>query len=125
MSGVLTRRRLHLVLALLLPLLALRALLPTGYMPVTEGGELRFALCSAGLAGPATDEAPAGDQQLPPNSDSCPFALASAMAPPPVATWHAPVLQAATGPVVPRSAPLARPSIDRAQTPRGPPVLSI
>jgi hypothetical protein len=43
-----TRRRQHLVLALLLPLLALRALLPVGYMPVADAHGLRLILCDAG-----------------------------------------------------------------------------
>lgn len=72
------RRHLRLVLALLLPLMALRALLPAGTMPVAEDGGLRIVMCSAGLAQPGDD----GDHELPPNAGDCPFAHAATLAPP-------------------------------------------
>lgn len=48
------RRRLHLLLVLLLPLLALRALLPVGYMPVVDARGLHLILCNPDLAGRTT-----------------------------------------------------------------------
>lgn len=119
-------RRLHLVLALLLPLMALRALLPAGYMPVSEGGELRIAMCSAGLSAPdSPDGAPADDGQLPAATDSCPFAIAGSMAPPPQSGWHVWQIQSEVAPAVPSASSVPLPTIDRAQSQRGPPALSV
>lgn len=74
-----TASRRRLLIALLLPVLALRALLPAGFMPVTDGGELRVVMCSEGmqlsLAGTGGDH-PAGE-----DSGTCPFASASFIAP--------------------------------------------
>lgn len=87
---LISRRRLHLVLTLLLPLMALRALLPAGYMPVSENGELRVVMCSQGLmqpGDPADNGNDRGDgHQLPPNAGECPFAHAMVAAPPVAAT---------------------------------------
>jgi hypothetical protein len=79
-----SRRRLHLVIALLLPFMALRGFLPAGYMPRAEGGELRIVMCSAGLALPAGGGHDDGDRRLPGHGTDCPFALAQAggIAPP-------------------------------------------
>jgi hypothetical protein len=77
---MIARRHLHLLIALLLPLMVLRGMLPAGYMPVAEGGELRMALCSDGLRSPGKD---AGDHRLPGSSGDCLFAHAAASAPPP------------------------------------------
>lgn len=77
-----SRRRLHLVIALLLPLLALRALLPAGYMPSADAGGVRMVLCSAGLAALSTPD----DGSHPARShagDDCLFAHAALNAPPP------------------------------------------
>jgi hypothetical protein len=78
---VISRRRIRHVIALLLPLMVLRALLPAGFMPVAEHGELRMVMCSAGLALPGTDHSGKGTQDHT-GSDSCPFAHAAASAPP-------------------------------------------
>jgi hypothetical protein len=59
---MMTRRHLRLVLALLLPLLAVRALLPDGYMVTTESGKLRMIICSAGFAGWKPSTLPAEHQ---------------------------------------------------------------
>jgi len=77
------RRHLHLLIALLLPLMVVRGLLPAGYMAVAEGGGLRIVMCSAGLA-PAGDDAPASDSDDPRPADSgtCLFAHAATVAPP-------------------------------------------
>lgn len=72
------RRTMRLVLALLLPLVVLRALLPPGTMPVADQGQLRIVMCSAGLAQPGDD----GNRELPPNAGDCPFAHAVTFAPP-------------------------------------------
>lgn len=76
---MITRRRKDLLLALLLPLMVLRALLPAGYMPVAEGGELRIVMCSDGLQ---TDAGDTDNQPAPHGGDDCPFAHAAVHAPP-------------------------------------------
>lgn len=85
MSGVNIRRHLHPVLALLLPLMLLRALLPPGYMPVASDEGLRIVMCSAGLSTQA--DAPAGTDHSQTGDDgSCLFAHAATFAPPATAT---------------------------------------
>lgn len=74
-----TSRRLHLVIALMLPIMMMRGLLPAGYMAVADHGELRIALCSGGLAPPVGDH-----DKHPAGSSDCPFALAHASFAPPV-----------------------------------------
>jgi hypothetical protein len=77
--GVITRRSKRLWIALLLPLLALRAMLPAGHMPVATDGELHIVMCSSGLAvqsGSGTGDRPALED------DSCLFAHAASFAPP-------------------------------------------
>lgn len=81
---MITRRHLRRVLALLLPLMVLRALLPAGYMPAAHDGGLRIVMCSAGLALPAGDhDNNSGEGNQPAaGSDDCPFAHAAISAPP-------------------------------------------
>lgn len=71
-------RHLRLVLALLLPLMVLRALLPAGTMPVAEDGALRIVMCSAGLVLDAGE----GGDELPSGTGDCLFAHAATPAPP-------------------------------------------
>jgi hypothetical protein len=75
---VITHRSRRLWIALLLPLLALRAMLPAGHMPVAADGELHIVMCSAGLAESETGD---GDDHVP-KERSCLFAHAAAFAPP-------------------------------------------
>lgn len=84
LRAVMSRRRLHLMITLLLPLMALRALLPAGYMPVSEDGQLRIVMCSQGMAQPDPAGADHGkaSHQLPPGTGDCPFAHAPASVPP-------------------------------------------
>src|SRR5262245_57272805 len=97
-SPRMTRRRLQLVLALLLPLLALRALLPVGYMPVADAHGLHLTLCNPDRTGgtmPHHDTAHhdaahhgSGHQDPshhghPGSHSDCPFAHAAFNAPPP------------------------------------------
>jgi hypothetical protein len=116
-------RRLQLVVALLLPLMVLRGLLPAGYMPVAERGQLRMVLCSDGLwpAGPAHPDSRSGHVA----STDCPFALASLLAPPvdaaamaSVATTLPTTLSLPTAQQAPSPVPL------RHDSARGPPLLS-
>jgi len=116
-------RGLHLVIALLLPLMVLRGLLPAGYMAGTQDGQLRIVMCSGGLAAPVDDH---GRHPAPGTTD-CPFALAhvtgiappvqpvlALLAPPPAipfVSFTSALLPPATGP-------------PRIATVRGPPVLS-
>jgi len=74
------RRHLHAVLALMLPLMLLRGLLPPGYMVATDG-ELRIVMCSAGLAAQPDTGIPADHSQSP-DTGSCLFAHAAGFAPP-------------------------------------------
>jgi hypothetical protein len=78
-----TRRRLHFVLALLLPLLALRVLLPAGYMATADADGLRIVLCSEGLAAWNTPDGDPAPHQQPDGANDCPFAHAALNAPPP------------------------------------------
>jgi len=80
---VISRRHLHLLIALLLPLMVMRGLLPAGYMAVADDGELRIVMCSAGLA-PGGDNAPASDSDDPRPADAgtCLFAHGATVAPP-------------------------------------------
>ncbi len=69
------------LIALLLPVLALRALLPAGFMPVAEASGFRIVLCSAGLqSGDASSSGGVGW----PNDNDCPFAQGLASGPPSV-----------------------------------------
>lgn len=83
---MISRRHLRIAVALLLPLLALRALLPAGYMVANAAGELRIVMCSTGLAAwgaPAPAMPGDHDKPLPDHGDDCPFAHSSMQAPPP------------------------------------------
>ncbi len=89
---MITRRRKHLVLALLLPLLALRTFLPSGYMvaPTAADGGWQLVMCSQGLLAATDDGADhgaTGDQHLPQDSGQCPFAMAGAAVLPVTTTW--------------------------------------
>ncbi len=82
-----TRANRHLLIALLLPVLVFRALLPAGFMPVSDGAGLRLVMCSDGLAAlssHAHEEAPASGGQDPQDRDegACLFALSATGAPP-------------------------------------------
>lgn len=82
------RRRL--LTLLLLPALALRVLVPAGFMPVVEGGELRMAVCPDAMHLPASSHGNhglghhGGDDDQPParGMGKCPFANAASSAPP-------------------------------------------
>jgi hypothetical protein len=85
---VIARRQLRRLVAVLLPLLALRALLPAGYMVATDHGQLAIVMCTPGLAASsaASGEMPAhhhGSKPSPAAADDCPFAHAVINAPPP------------------------------------------
>lgn len=82
---MLTRRHTRQIIALLLPLMVLRAFLPAGFMPVTGNGELRIVMCSEGLQAPATttrDDSSTGHQQPSGTGGDCAFAHAATSAPP-------------------------------------------
>jgi hypothetical protein len=80
---VIARRHLHLLIALLLPLMVMRGLLPAGYMAVAEEGELRIVMCSAGLAMPGDAGSGSDSDDNPaPDSGNCLFAHAATVAPP-------------------------------------------
>jgi len=78
---VISRRHIRLVIALLLPLMVLRAMLPAGYMPVAENGELRMVMCSAGLQLPVSNDTEQGKHHSTADTP-CPFANVLTSAPP-------------------------------------------
>jgi hypothetical protein len=88
-----TASRRRLLIALLLPVLALRVLLPAGFMPVADAGELRIVMCSDGMQLPGTGPGDSGGHP-PHEMGKCPFASAGFHAPPTqfVATAGMPVL---------------------------------
>jgi len=80
---VISRRRIRGWIALLLPLMVLRALLPAGYMPVASDGELRIVMCSAGLELIGDHGRNHGqDDGTQAQQASCPFGHAAMLAPP-------------------------------------------
>jgi hypothetical protein len=124
---VITRRRIHLLVTLLLPFMALRAFLPAGYMLGAPGAAgWALVMCSQGLYAPphVSGDGHGGGHQLPQDadhSDHCPFAMATAAVIPVSALWSMPAvsftlhftpaatdeLPPATGP--PRQAPARAP----------------
>jgi hypothetical protein len=128
---VISRRRLHLVITLLLPLMALRAFMPAGYMvaPVVNAahGATQWALvmCREGMLPRADSGAdqPGPGQHQPgtDDTDHCAFAATAAVPLPAEASWSqlvpsfmvhlvsaaADQLPPATGP--PRQAPARAP----------------
>jgi hypothetical protein len=92
---VISRRHLHLLIALLLPLMVMRGMLPAGYMAVAEEGKLRIVMCSAGLTLPG-DADPGTDDSRSSDPGTCLFAHATSVAPPVlavvgIAPTHTPV----------------------------------
>lgn len=83
-----SRRRL--LTLLLLPVLALRVLVPAGFMPVVEGGELRMVVCPDAMHLPEPGhghhghENHGGEDDQPParGMGKCPFANTGSSAPP-------------------------------------------
>jgi hypothetical protein len=118
----------HLVIALLLPLMVLRAMLPAGYMPVAENGTLRIAMCSDGIYRAATDhnsdKSGSGHEQSS-ASGSCAFANAVVSAPPPAALQFIVAIAVDAGTIPASTAPTRPASIVRVQSARGPPSLSL
>lgn len=122
-----TRRRLLLAAFILLPALALRALVPVGFMPGQHAGfGVAMELCtSQGLQtiivypDGGGDPAPAGKHVDAP----CAYALGAVVGPAPllpgVALAHAPALPPAHAVV----RTVAAATCPRAQSPRGPPAL--
>lgn len=78
---MIARRHLHLLIALLLPLMVMRGMLPAGYMAAAEGGKLRIVMCSGGLL-PAGDSGSGHDDRQASDAGSCLFAHATTVAPP-------------------------------------------
>ncbi|HXC60382.1 MAG TPA: hypothetical protein VN645_13795 [Steroidobacteraceae bacterium] len=126
---MLTRRRIDFVIALLLPLMVLRGLLPAGYMPVNQNGEIRIAMCSDGryVAGTERDtrQAPSGRHELPSDSSPCPFASAAVNAAPPATSTIAFRIESDAGIVDPAAAPIGAAAVVRVQSARGPPTFSL
>jgi hypothetical protein len=119
----------HLVIALLLPLMVLRAMLPTGYMPVAENGAFRIALCSDGIYPTATDhssdESTGSGHEQSSTSGSCAFANSAAGAPPPAALQSIVAIEIDAGTIPASAAPTRSASIVRVQSARGPPSISL
>jgi len=129
------RQRQWLLAVLVLPVLVLRALIPIGYMPVSERGGLYIDFCP-GEAQPPGVLAPqslahhhhhggAGHGTPAPVSHApCLFALSASPAFAPAVATAAVIPPAST---VPAESPALRvfvPAIVRAQSPRGPPQIA-
>ncbi len=121
------RRRLHFVIALLLPLMALRAMLPAGYMLDAGQGGLRIVMCSEGLQaaplGDNSDQSSNGHGQR--DSGSCPFAHAAVSAPPPSASPSIAMVRFDAGRIPAIAPPTRSLSLIRVQSARGPPSISL
>ena len=129
-----TPRRSRRLLALVLPLVLLRLLLPAGFMPVATAGGMSIGLCpgEAAMVGHARVHAgelahhighsgagePSGEHHVP-----CPFAAsaAPAVASATLATLLPP-LAAIRVALLPRSDTVTIATIRRAQSPRAPPL---
>ncbi len=115
------------VLGLLMAALVFRALIPSGFMPTQgENGRIMMELCSG--FGTKTvvvdlgDDAPTPGSQLFEHSP-CGF-TAAALAAPPVAPISFPVSLTLFDQLVVADTPVATaPSIQRTQSPRGPPLI--
>ena len=119
---MIARRHIHLLIALLLPLMVMRGMLPAGYMPVADGGVFKIAMCSDGLQQPLGD-GDTDNRHLPGSSGDCLFAHAAASAPPPsMIALAAPVFVDAQSTEILAAQQTTR-VIPRAQSPRGPPAL--
>jgi hypothetical protein len=128
-------RHIHLVIALLLPMMVLRAMLPAGYMPVTQDGTVRIAMCSdvlhiaaSGAADAATDtgsDTDSSDHELPAAAENCAFATAVPGAPPPVASFSFVIVDTDAGAIQAHAAPTRSVSLVRVQSARGPPSSSL
>jgi len=122
------------VLALALPWLVLRLLLPAGFMPVVADGRAALDLCTAqGLqlaqpvGGPGSPDHPGGEAPGTRGHDApCAFAASATAAPAPAPhTDAAPVVAAIPfDTTIPAAPGFVQPSILRAQSPRAPPFLS-
>lgn len=121
---VITRRHLHLAIALLLPLMVLRALLPAGYMPVAGDGAPRLVMCSGGFAALSGDS-DGTDESLPQIAQNCLFAHASSAAPPPARVVVSVLPLSQFTAKTQAAAPFHITSIQRAQGPRGPPAFHL
>ncbi|MBV8292071.1 MAG: hypothetical protein JOY55_09700 [Mycobacterium sp.] len=123
---------------LLLPALLLRALIPTGFMPVAGAGGLHLGFCPGagelppGVAAPATHAShpghahhEGGGRGIPgnPHHPACLFSAVAtaAFAAPPADAIPGPALTSLTERI---AAPVFLPAILRAQSPRGPPIAS-
>ena len=130
-----TRRRQWLLAGLVLPVLVLRALIPVGYMPVSDRGGIHIDFCpgEAQPPGVLTAQSPAhhhhhggADHGAPaPESHApCLFALSASPAFAPAVAVAAVIPPAATAPAESPAHRVYVPAIVRAQSPRGPPQLA-
>jgi hypothetical protein len=119
------RRLQRRVLALAVPWLALRLLLPAGFMPIVADGHVALDLCTPqGLqfAVPGTDHdgSPGARGHVAP----CAFAACALAAPPPAACGGPVAALAADATHFATPQGIIQPSILRAQSPRAPPRFS-
>lgn len=122
------RRRVRNLVALLLaPALALRLLVPEGFMAGGADGALTMQMCHGDAQSAIVIRATQGGEAPAPHGGGhqapCVFAATAATAPPPLAAF---VLAGAPVPQAPESARIAAPllrSLHRTQTPRAPPSL--
>lgn len=119
-----THARRHLLITLLLPLMAMRAFVPAGFMPVVAMDGVSIVMCADGLPQPADDSGKRDDHSGD-SSGTCPYSQASYKAPPllPAALTFHPVLAAEQlEPHTPQLPALTGPP--RSSVARAPPQLS-
>jgi hypothetical protein len=115
----------QIALALLLPALMFRAVIPAGYMPtVGTMGHVSLVMCSAVDVVAGGTSGGIKDRHSPENSRGsgpCHFAASTALAPLPDSGWSAWLAVANNVADRPNAIEVHSPNIVRAQSPRGPP----
>ena len=131
---MISRRHSRRIIALLLPLMLLRAMLPVGFMPVAENGALHMTLCGEGHHHPAATESSADQASDQTNSGNhghsgesgyCPFASALVNAAPLGTALSVSVVSSEMGAIFESAAPVRIAAIVRTQSARGPPSFSL
>jgi hypothetical protein len=114
----------QIALALLLPAMMFRAVIPVGFMPAVTSGHVSLVMCSA-VDVTASSTNGGTDRHNPDNArgnSPCHFAASAALAPLPDSGWSA-WLDVPTDFITRAIAvEVHAPAIVRAQSPRGPPV---
>lgn len=120
-STLFNRRRRELVTSILLVALALRALIPVGFMPANGEG-FSLTICRADFQAPSAPQDPGRHPGNPLHIEHCAFGNAPAAGPAIEAARALPTPVTAGGPILLLSEPLLiNVGLVRVQQPRGPP----